>query len=69
VDWGVAARYAVIGAAIIGAVLLGVFIFDAIWARAGFLAAAAVLAVALFFLKLWDDRRAARDRERFEQSR
>jgi sugar phosphate permease len=69
VDWGIAARYAVIGAAIIGAVLLGVFIFDAIWAKAGFIAAAAVLAVAVFILKKWDDRRAARDRKRFEQSR
>jgi hypothetical protein len=69
VDWGIAARYAVMGAAIIGAALLGLFIFDAVWARAGFIAAAAVLAVAVFILKKWDDRRAARDRERFEQSR
>ena len=68
-DWGVAFRYALIGAAIIGAVLLGVFIFDAIWAKAGFLVAAGVLAIAMFILKKWDDRRAARDRERFEHSR
>ena len=68
-DWGIAFRYALIGAAIIGAVLLAVFTFDAIWAKAGFFVAAAVLAIALFILKKWDDRRAVRDRERFERSR
>lgn len=68
-DWGIALKYAAIGAAIIAAVLLAVFTFDAIWAKAGFFAAAAVLAVAVFFLKKWDDRRAVRDRERFERSR
>ncbi len=67
-DWGIAFRYALIGAAIIGAVLLAVFIFDAIWAKAGFFAAAAVLAIALFVLKKWDDRRAARERAEFERS-
>jgi hypothetical protein len=66
--WKEAARYAVIGALIIGAVLLAVFIFDAVWAKAGFIAAAVLVAVALFILKKWDDRRAARDRERFERS-
>jgi hypothetical protein len=66
--WRDAARYAVIGALIIGAVLLAVFIFDAVWARAGFIAAAVLVAIALFILKQWDDRRAARDRERFERS-
>jgi hypothetical protein len=66
--WRDAARYAVIGALIIGAVLLAVFIFDAVWARAGFIAAAVLVAIALFILKKWDDRRAARDRERFERS-
>lgn len=66
--WRDAARYAVIGAIIIGAVLLAVFIFDAVWARAGFIAAAVLVAIALFILKKWDDRRAARDRERFERS-
>ena len=67
-DWGIAFRYALIGACIIGAVLLAVFIFDAIWAKAGFFAAAAVLAIALFVLKKWDDRRAARERAEFERS-
>ena len=67
-DWGIAFRYALIGAAIIGAVLLAVFIFDAIWAKAGFLVAAGVLAIALFILKKWDDRRAARERAEFERS-
>ena len=66
--WRDAARYAFIGALIIGAVLLAVFIFDAVWARAGFIAAAVLVAIALFALKKWDDRRAARDRERFERS-
>ncbi len=66
--WREAARYAVIGALIIGAVLLAVFIFDAVWARAGFIAAAVLVAIALFILKKWDDRRAVRDRERFERS-
>jgi Sec-independent protein secretion pathway component TatC len=66
--WREAARYAVIGALIIGAVLLAVFIFDAVWAKAGFIAAAVLVAVALFILKKWDDRRAARDRERLERS-
>ena len=66
--WKEAARYAVIGALIIGAVLLAVFIFDAVWAKAGFIAAAILVAVALFVLKKWDDRQAARDRERFERS-
>ncbi len=61
-------RYALIGASIIGAVLLAVFIFDAVWARAGFFAAAAVLAIGLFILKKWDDRRAARERAEFERS-
>ena len=66
--WKEAARYAVMGALIIGAALLAVFIFDAVWARAGFIAAAVLVAVAVFVLKKWDDRRAARDRERFERS-
>ena len=66
-DWKAAVRYAIIGALIIGAMLL-VFIFDAVWAEAGFIAAAVLVAVALFILKKWDDRRAARDRERFERS-
>jgi len=69
VDWGVAFRYSLIGAAIIGAAILGIFIFDAVWARAGFLVAAGVLAIAVFGLKKWDDRQAARDRKRFERSR
>ena len=46
--WKEAARYAVIGAVIIGAVLVAVFIFDAVWARGGFIAAAVLVAVALF---------------------
>jgi hypothetical protein len=66
--WRDAARYAVIGALIIGGVLLSVFTFDSIWAHFGFWAAALVVAIALFILKKWDDRRAARDRERFERS-
>jgi UDP-N-acetylmuramyl pentapeptide phosphotransferase/UDP-N-acetylglucosamine-1-phosphate transferase len=66
--WKDAARYAVIGAGIIGAVLLAVFIFDAVWAKAGFIAAAVLVAIALFILKKWDDRRAVRDRERFERT-
>jgi membrane protein implicated in regulation of membrane protease activity len=68
VDWKVAFRYALIGAIIIGAVLVAVFIFDAVWARFGFIAAAILVAVALYILKKWDDRRAERDRERFERT-
>ena len=67
--WKEAARYAVIGALIIGAVLVAVFIFDAVWAKAGFIAAAVLVAVAMFVLKKWDDRQAARERVRFERSR
>jgi hypothetical protein len=68
VDWRVAFRYALIGAGIIGAVLLTVFVFDAVWARFGFIAAAILVAVAIYILKRWDDRQAARDRERLERS-
>jgi Flp pilus assembly protein TadB len=68
VDWKVAFRYALIGVILIGAVLVAVFIFDAVWARFGFIAAAVLVAVALFVLKRWDDRKAAQDRERFERS-
>jgi len=68
VDWKVGVRYAVVGALIIGAVILAVLVFDAVWAKAGFLVAAGVVAIALFIVKKWDDRRAARDRERFERS-
>jgi hypothetical protein len=66
--WREAARYALIGAVIIGGVLFAVFVFDAVWARFGFIAAAVVVAVAMLLLKKWDDRQAARDRERFERS-
>ena len=67
-DWKAAVRFtAIIGAVFVGAMIL-VFIFDAVWAEAGFIAAAVLLAVALFVLKKWDDRRAARDRERFERT-
>jgi hypothetical protein len=66
--WKEAARYALIGAVIIVAVLFAVFVFDAVWARFGFIAAAVVVAVAVLVLKKWDDRQAARDRERFERS-
>ncbi len=66
--WRESARYAVIGALIIGATLLAVFVFDAIWARVGFIAAAGVVAIALLLLKRWDDRQAVRDREKLERS-
>jgi uncharacterized membrane protein YfcA len=67
-DWRAAVRFtAIIGAIFLGAMIL-VFIFDAVWAEAGFLVAAGLLAVALFFVKKWDDRRAGRERERFERS-
>ena len=66
--WREAARYALIGAIIIGGVLFAVFVFDAVWARFGFIAAAVVVALAVLLLKKWDDRQAARDRERFERS-
>ena len=67
-DWKAAVRFtAIIGAVFVGALIL-VFIFDAVWAEAGFSAAAVLLAIAMFILKKWDDRRAARDRERFEHS-
>ena len=61
---------AIIGALIIGAVLLAVFIFDAVLGeRRRFIAAAVLVAdCSLFILKKWDDRRAVRDRERFERS-
>jgi Flp pilus assembly protein TadB len=68
VDWGVALKYSVIGAAIIGGVLVVVFIFDAVWARVGFGAAAVVLAIALYIFKRWLDRDARRAREKFERS-
>ncbi len=67
-DWKVAFHYTLIGAILIAGVLLAVFIFDAVWARFGFIAAAVLVAVAVFILKKWDDRRAVRDRERFERS-
>jgi hypothetical protein len=66
--WKDAARYAGIGALIIGGTLLAVFIFDAVWARAGFIAAAVLVGIALFILKKWDDRKAVQDRERLERS-
>jgi UDP-N-acetylmuramyl pentapeptide phosphotransferase/UDP-N-acetylglucosamine-1-phosphate transferase len=68
VDWKVAFHYTLIGAVLIAGVLAAVFIFDAVWARFGFIAAAVLVAVAVFILKKWDDRRAVRDRERFERS-
>jgi membrane protein implicated in regulation of membrane protease activity len=69
VDWGVAAaRYAVVGALIIGAVLLSVFIFDAVWARVGFGAAAALVVVALYVVNRWSKRQAEREREKLERS-
>jgi hypothetical protein len=67
-DWKGAIRFTgIIGAIFVGAMIL-VFIFDAVWAEAGFIAAAVLVAIALFILKKWDDRRAVRDRERFERS-
>jgi hypothetical protein len=67
-NWKAAVRFtAVIGAFFVGAMIL-VFIFDAVWAEAGFLAAAGVLAIGLFLLKRWDDRRAAQARARLERS-
>jgi membrane protein implicated in regulation of membrane protease activity len=68
VDWGVAARYAVTGALIIGAVILAVFIFDAVWARVGFFAAAALVAVALYFVNRWSKKQAAHEQEKLERS-
>ena len=68
-DWKGAVRFtAIIGAVFVGAMIL-VFIFDAVWAEAGFLVAAALLAVALYLVKRWDNRREARERERFAQGR
>lgn len=67
-DWKTAVRFtAIIGAIFVAATIL-VFIFDAVWAEAGFIAAAVLLGIAVFILKKWDDRRAVRDRERFERS-
>ena len=67
-DWKGAVRFtAIIGAIFVAAMIL-VFIFDAVWAEAGFLAAAVLIAIALFVLKKWDDRRAAHERERFERT-
>jgi hypothetical protein len=68
VDWGVAARYAVGGALIIGAVLVAVFIFDAVWARIGFFAAAALVAVALLVVNWWSKKQAAREQAKLERS-
>ena len=65
-DWGVAARYAVGGALIIGGVLLAVFIFDAVWARVGFFAAAALVAVALWVVNRWSKAQAERERVRLK---
>lgn len=67
-DWGVAARYAVVGALIIGGVLLSVFIFDSIWAHVGFWAAALAVAVALYLVNRWSKRQAARERAKLERS-
>jgi hypothetical protein len=66
--WKAAVRFtAIIGACFVGAMIL-VFIFDAVWAEAGFLVAAGLLAVALLVFKKWDDRRAASERAKFERS-
>ena len=62
-DWKAAVRFtAIIGAIFLGAMIL-VFIFDAVWAEAGFIAAAVLLAIAIFIVKKWDDRRGPRKNE------
>jgi hypothetical protein len=66
-DWGAAVKFTLIAAGIIAAVVAAVFVFDAIWARVGFGAAALVLIGALYLVKRWSDRDARRARERFER--
>ena len=53
----------------IAAAICAIFIFDAVWARVGFGAAAIVLAIGIYILKKWNDRNAARQRAKFESSR
>jgi hypothetical protein len=67
VDWGAAVKFSLIAAGIIAAAVLAVFVFDAVWARVGFGAAALVLIGALYLVKRWGDRDARRARERFER--
>jgi len=68
-DWGAAAKFALLAAGVIAAALCAIFIFDAVWARAGFGAAAIVLAIGIYILKKWNDRNAARQRAKFESTR
>jgi hypothetical protein len=69
VDWGAAGKWALMLVVIFGGAMLAVFVFDAVWARTGIGAAVLLVVIGILLLKKWDDRRAARDRERFEHSR
>jgi hypothetical protein len=69
VDPGAVFKFALLAAGVIAAAILAIFVFDAVWARAGFGAAAIVLAIGIYILKRWNDRNAARQRAKFESSR
>jgi membrane protease YdiL (CAAX protease family) len=67
-DWGVAAKFTLIVLAVIAAVVIAVAVFDALWAQIGLIAAVLAFVGLLFLVKLWDNRNARRDREKFERS-
>jgi membrane protein implicated in regulation of membrane protease activity len=66
-DWGVAAKFALIVAALMAAVVFAVFVFDAIWAQIGLIGAVLVFVALLYLVKRWSDRDARRAREKFER--
>ena len=68
-DWGAVFKFTVVIVGIFAAAMLAIFIFSAVWARIGLGAAILVLIGALYLVKRWDNRRAQRDREKFERSR
>jgi len=68
VDWGTAAKFALIVVAVVAAVVIAVAVFDAIWAQIGLIAAVLVFVGLLYLVKRWSDRDARRARERFERS-
>jgi len=68
VDWGTAAKFALIVVAVVAAVVIAVAVFDAIWAQIGLIAAVLVFIGLLYLVKRWSDRDARRAREKFERS-
>jgi uncharacterized membrane protein YfcA len=68
VDWRAAARFSVILVGIFAAVALAILVFDAVWARVGFGAAALLLALALYLVYRRSKQQAERAREKLERS-